>query len=241
MIIEAISVEEAGARLVDVAERARFHAALADPSRLALVDLLVLEDLSPGDLANRLGISSNLLAHHLGVLEEAGIVRRTRSEGDGRRSYVRLRSDHPMLMALDLVSRLGPELRGCRRVVFVCTQNSARSPLAASAWRQVSGLPAESAGTHPVSRVHPAAARVAKRHGVPLADTQTRHIADVVAPEDLVVAVCDQAHEELPQGHRLHWSIPDPVRNARGTDFEAAFNDIVRRVGQLATAVEPSV
>jgi ArsR family transcriptional regulator, arsenate/arsenite/antimonite-responsive transcriptional repressor / arsenate reductase (thioredoxin) len=236
-----LSKWKAGERLVDVTERARFHAALGDPSRLALVDLLIVNDLSPGDLARRLELPTNLLAHHLRVLEEAGIVRRTRSEGDGRRSYVRLRVDHPMLRSLDLAPQLGPELWGRRRVVFVCTHNSARSQLAVSAWRQVSGLPAESAGTRPSSRVHPGAARVAKLHGVPLDDTQTRHIADVVNPEDLVVAVCDQVHEELPEGHRLHWSVPDPVRNARAADFEAAYNDIVRRVGQLATAVEPPV
>jgi ArsR family transcriptional regulator, arsenate/arsenite/antimonite-responsive transcriptional repressor / arsenate reductase (thioredoxin) len=33
---------------------------------------------------------SNLLAHHLRVLEEAGLVTRHRSEGDKRRSYLRL-------------------------------------------------------------------------------------------------------------------------------------------------------
>lgn len=228
---------------MDVEARARFHAALGDPSRLALVDLLALDDLSPGDLAGRLGLSTNLLAHHLRVLEEAGIVLRTRSEGDRRRSYVQLRTDRPMLSSLDIalgtVPQLDPKLRGSRRVVFVCTQNSARSQLAASAWRQVSMLPAESAGTHPAARVHPGAARVAKRHGAPLADAQTRHLTDVVKPEDLVVAVCDQVHEELPAGDRLHWSVPDPVRNGRAADFEAAYDDIVRRVGHLAAAVQP--
>jgi DNA-binding transcriptional ArsR family regulator len=121
---------------VSVAERVRFHAALGDPSRLALVDLLVLDDMSPGDLARRLGLLTNLVAHHLRVLEQAGILRRTRSEGDGRRSYVRFRADHPMLVALDLVPQLGPELRGSRRVVFVCTQNSA---LAAGRFGPASG------------------------------------------------------------------------------------------------------
>ena len=89
---------------MDVEQRASFHAALGDPARLTIVDSLFLTDLSPGDLARRLGLPSNLLAHHLRVLESAGIVERRRSEGDGRRSYVRLRSEHPMLRALDLAA-----------------------------------------------------------------------------------------------------------------------------------------
>ena len=227
--------------MVQLEERARFHAALSDPARLKVVDLLVLNDLSPSDLARQLELPSNLLAHHLRVLEEADMIRRTRSEGDGRRSYVRLRADNALLRALDLVPRLEPGLATGRRVVFVCTHNSARSQLAAIAWRRVSKVPAESAGTHPAARVHPGAVRVGRRHGLALTDTQTRHIDEVVTPDDLVVAVCDQVHEELPSQPRLHWSVPDPVRNARSEDFEAAYDDIVQRVGELARAIEAPV
>lgn len=224
---------------MELEERARFHAALSDPGRLAIVDALALSDLSPGDLAGQLAISSNLLAHHLRVLEQAGIVRRSKSEGDGRRSYVRLRSDHPLLSALDLVPRLEDDLRDRRRVVFVCTKNSARSQLAAGAWRHRSSLPVTSAGTHPAARVHPGAVRVARRHGVLLDDQGTRRIEDVVTSNDLVIAVCDQVHEELPRDPRLHWSVPDPVRSARPGDFAAAFDDIVDRVGRLASVLDP--
>ncbi len=37
-----------------------------------------------------LAIPSNLLAHHLHVLEQAGIITRRRSEGDRRRTYLQL-------------------------------------------------------------------------------------------------------------------------------------------------------
>jgi len=224
---------------MDLEQRARLHAALGDPGRLAIVDALSVSDLSPSDLVRQLGIASNLLAHHLRVLEEAGVIRRLKSEGDGRRSYVRLRSDNQLLAALELAPRLEQDLRGRRRVVFVCTQNSARSQLAASAWRNVSSLPATSAGTHPADRVHPGAVRVARRHGMPLTDATTRHVDDVLTPDDLVVAVCDQVHEELPNQTRLHWSVPDPVRSAEPRDFEAAFDDIVGRVGRLAATLDP--
>jgi protein-tyrosine-phosphatase len=222
---------------VEVTERARFHAALGDPVRLEIVDLLVLDDLSPSDLAAQLGLASNLVAHHLGVLEAAEVVRRTRSEGDARRSYVHLRTDNALLVALGLEPRLSPELREQHRVVFVCTRNSARSQLAASAWRQVSRLPACSAGTHPAAQVHRGALRLAKQRGLPLSDTRTRHLDEVVTSTDLLVAVCDQVYEELTDRPRFHWSIPDPVRRGRARDFESAFDQIVQRVGQLADAL----
>jgi protein-tyrosine-phosphatase/DNA-binding transcriptional ArsR family regulator len=224
---------------VDLEHRARFHAALGEPGRLAIVDALLVGDLSPGDLAQQLGFGSNLVAHHLRVLEDAGIIRRSKSEGDGRRSYVRLRPDNPLLAALNMVPSLEDDLQGRRRVVFVCTQNSARSQLAASAWQRASSLPAVSAGTHPAGRVHPGAIATAKRHGLPLSDTTTRHVDDVLTPDDLVVAVCDQVHEELPDTPRLHWSVPDPARLAKPEDFDAAFEDIVHRVGRLATTLDP--
>lgn len=46
-------------------------AALADPARLRIVDLLGQGDASPGELRRELGVASNLLAHHLSVLEGA--------------------------------------------------------------------------------------------------------------------------------------------------------------------------
>lgn len=54
---------------VGLEKRARVFAALADPTRLAVVDALQEQDLSPAVLARTLRIPGNLLAHHLKVLE----------------------------------------------------------------------------------------------------------------------------------------------------------------------------
>ncbi len=224
---------------MDLAERASVHAALGDPARLAVVDALALSDLSPGDLARQLDVPSNLLAHHLRVLERARVVERHRSEGDRRRSYVRLRADNAILRALDLAPSIDWHSQGRDRVVFVCTHNSARSQLAAAAWQKVSQVPVTSAGTHPAQKVHPGAVRAARRHGLPLTQARPQHVEEVLTPDDLVVAVCDQVHEDLPEGPRLHWSVPDPVHTATAEDFETAFDDIVHRVGLLARAIEP--
>jgi len=149
---------------VSVERRAAVHAALGEPVRLAIVDRLGPGDASPGELAEALGLGSNLLARHLKALQEAGVIRRVRSEGDKRRSYVQLRLDDPLVWAAAQVGLTGQlPAAGVSRVVFVCTANSARSQLAAARWNAISPVPAMSAGTHPGVRVHPRAANITRR------------------------------------------------------------------------------
>ena len=212
--------------------RARVHAALGDPARLAIVDALTLGDASPGEIGADLGMPTNLVAHHVKVLQDAGLVVRTRSEGDRRRTYLRL---DPQV----LVSLTPPPLHAGERVVFVCTHNSARSQLAAALWRERVGGEVASAGTKPAARVHPRAVRVAHRHGLTLDPGGTGHVGDVVHDGDLVIAVCDNAHEDLagPGRPRLHWSIPDPVRSDTDAAFEAVYTDLDDRITRIATTV----
>src|SRR6187431_2201341 len=92
--------------MVSVERRAAVHAALGEPVRLAIVDRLGPGDASPGELAEAVGLASNLLAHHLKVLEEAGVIRRVRSEGDKRRSYVQLVLEDPTVTAVTRPTRV---------------------------------------------------------------------------------------------------------------------------------------
>ena len=202
------------------------HAALGDPARLRIVDLLLIGDASPSELAVGLGMPSNLLAHHLKVLESAGVVSRHRSEGDRRRTYLRL--------TRSTLDQRGLTILAPDRVLFVCTAHSARSHLAAALWRQASAIPSASAGTHPAERIDPAAIDVAHRHGLPLPRVRPRHLDDVLADGDLVVSVCDLAHEELGRLSRLHWSILDPVRVGTVPAFDNAYEEIANRVAELA-------
>ncbi|BDZ50506.1 putative regulatory protein, ArsR family (plasmid) [Frondihabitans sucicola] len=222
------------AELTEMIEaRAAKHAALADPARLRIVDLLTLGDVSPTDMSQQLGMPSNLVAHHLKVLEGVGILVRVRSEGDRRRSYLHL--------APGSLSGLTPtsSVAG-HRVVFVCTGNSARSQLAAALWASASSIPAASGGTHPAERVEPGAIRAAKRHHLNLQEATPQMLSDVLAPDDFVVTVCDNAHEELSVPSGLHWSIPDPVRLGTDAAFEAAFTDLEHRIQELAPRLAPA-
>lgn len=223
--------------------RAALHHALAEPHRLAIVDALALTDRTPGALAELTGLGMNLLAFHLGVLEAAGLVTRRRSTGDGRRRYVTL---HP-----DELDRSGAgRARACAddvgesadisRVLFVCTQNSARSQLAAALWRGRTGLIGESAGTAPARSVHPLAVAIAGSRGVDLSRATPRGYDDVTVRPDLVVTVCDRAFESglpFPDRPTLHWSILDPATEGTPAAFARAYDEVAERIELLAEQV----
>jgi protein-tyrosine-phosphatase/DNA-binding transcriptional ArsR family regulator len=214
-----------------LARRARVHAALGDVARLAIVDRLTVSDASPGELGRLLGQPTNLMAHHLHVLEAAGLVRRARSEGDRRRTYVRL-------VPGALAGLVQPTSLRSSRVVFVCTHNSARSQFAAGLLAARSSVEVASGGTEPAGRVHPRAVRVGRRHGLNLTGARPVHVEDVARADDLVVSVCDNAHEHLSiPGPRLHWSVPDPARVDTDAAFESAYADIAERIDRLVPAL----
>jgi protein-tyrosine-phosphatase/DNA-binding transcriptional ArsR family regulator len=214
--------------------RAQVHAALGDPARLSIVDRLLLADASPSELQVLLSMPSNLIAHHLRILEEAGMVRRTRSEADRRRTYLQL-----IPQALETV--LPTASWQAQRVVFVCSRNSARSPLAVAIWNRRSTLPATSAGTPPAATTNPGAAKAARRRGLPMPRHTPAHIDDVIRAGDLVIAVCDNAHEELPPDpRRLHWSIPDPATTEEPEAFDEAMATLTERIDRLLPALRAS-
>jgi protein-tyrosine-phosphatase len=67
----------------------------------------------------------------------------------------------------------------------------------------------------------------------------------VVSPDDMVITVCDAAHEELAAGGarrgtdlgRLHWSIPDPARTGQDQAFDRVVTDLTDRVARVAPAI----
>ncbi|MBA2426455.1 MAG: helix-turn-helix domain-containing protein [Actinobacteria bacterium] len=214
--------------------RAGGHGALADPHRLAITDDLALSDRSPSELASRVGIGSNLLAHHLQVLEDAGLVVRIDSHGDRRRRYLSLRRDV-------LVELIPPIAVSATQVAFVCSANSARSQLAAALWNSRHPVPATSAGTEPGERVHLQAVLAARRLGLDLRTAVPRAFDGLERRgQRLVVTVCDRAHEQLTKkssGELLHWSIPDPAAIGTPDAFDRSAQQISARIEGLAPFV----
>lgn len=213
---------------MDLAERSIVLAALGDPARLRIVDELSRSDRTFADLAVAAELPTNAAAHHLLVLEHAGLIGRRTSEGDRRRRYVHLRHDR-------LAGLLPTSANVPGRVLFVCSHNSARSQFAAALWADRTGRPTESAGREPASRVHPLAIDVARRFGVDLADAIPKGYEAVEAPPELVISVCDRAQEAGVPFHApaIHWSVPDPVAVGTPEAFASAFADIADRIDRI--------
>ena len=211
--------------------RALKFAAMGDPIRLRIVDELLTSDRAPVELRALLGLESNLLAHHLDILESAGLITRSHSSGDGRRRYVRfLRHGVQGLLA-------SPGLSS-QRALFICSANSARSQLAAALWTSLTGELAVSAGTRPATRVDPRAIDAAQRAGLDLTNATPRAFSEITTLPALVITVCDRAHEELADNiATLHWSIADPVSSSK----RHAFDDTVSELRAWIDAVRPQI
>ena len=66
-------------------------------------------------------------------------------------------------------------------------------------------------------------------------------ITDVREAGDLIVTVCDLAHEELDEPTALHWSVPDPVPGGDPGTFDATVTELADRVRSLAPRLAPAL
>jgi protein-tyrosine-phosphatase len=205
------------------------------------------------------GEPQNLVSYHLGKLRHAQLVTSRRSAADRRDAYYAADLAHLAGQLSAAGGALHPGLRLTRpapppppaprsgapavRVLFVCTGNSARSPMAEALARARSGgsVEARSAGSAP-KPLHPLAVRVlAEQHGVELAGHRPTHLDELVGERfDWVITLCDRVREvcpDLPGGpEAVHWSLPNPTE---GDDagalarFEATAAELDTRVGFL--------
>jgi arsenate reductase (thioredoxin) len=112
-----------------------------------------------------------------------------------------------------------------KRVLFLCTHNSARSQMAEGLLRHLAGdrFEAMSAGTE-ATHVRPLAVRAMEEVGVDISGQESKTLERYLGePFDYVITVCDDANEACPffpgARERLHWSFEDPSR-AEGTEEE---------------------
>ena len=132
-----------------------------------------------------------------------------------------------------------------RRVLFLCTHNSARSQMAEGWLRHRYGdrFEAFSAGTEATS-VRPLAIRAMNELGVDISCQASKTLDQYVAePWDYVITVCDQASQACPVfpggTQRLHWSLPDPssasgTREEQLAAYRQARDELRRRIDELA-------
>ena len=111
---------------------------------------------------------------------------------------------------------------GQRRVLFLCTHNSARSQMAEGLLRALGGdrFEVHSAGTE-ATGVRPLAIAAMAELGIDISQQTSKTLDRYLGqPFDLVITVCDEANAACPTfpgAHgRRHWSLPDPSQATGG-------------------------
>jgi len=120
-----------------------------------------------------------------------------------------------------------------KRVLILCTGNSARSQMAEGLLRKIAGdrFDVFSAGVAP-SQVRPEAVEVMREIGIDISSQRSKSVDEFTSQEfDYIITVCDNARESCPMfpGHaqRIHWSFDDPAA-ATGDEEERLY--VFRRV-----------
>jgi len=244
-------------RAVPPLDAVRFLKAIADETRLAILDLLALTDLRGGEIVARLGLPANAVSYHLKQLRDLGVLGDRRSHADARDVYYHLDLDrlqalyqqagqalHPSLSIEDPVARGAAGIATNRpiRVLFLCTHNSARSQLAEAILRLRGG-----AGDHP-TEVHPMSIVLLEEHGIEPSHYVAKSLDRFVGQSfDYIITVCDRVKDHCPvfpdDPLRIHWSFPDPTaiadEAARSRAFATLWLELNTRVGHLLNLPHP--
>ncbi len=227
------------------------------PVRWRLMGELARSDRRVGELVRLLNQPQSLVSYHLGRLRTAGLVGARRSTFDARDAYYHLDLANcasalagtglALYPGLRLVpAPANPVERPCR-ILFLCTGNSARSPVAEALLRQQAPqVEVASAGSRP-KPLHENTVPVLREYGIELAGRSPRHLNVFERqPFDYVITLCDRVREVCPEfdgpAEHLHWSIPDPAAaGSTGQDTYPAFQQMAAelhtRIGFLLAAI----
>jgi protein-tyrosine-phosphatase/DNA-binding transcriptional ArsR family regulator len=232
---------------------------LADPVRWRLMRELASGDQRVRELSAAANQPQNLVSYHLRQLRAGGLVTARRSSFDGRDTYYSLdlpgcaqalagaaSALHPGLAAVPTADPERTAVPGAarRRVLFVCTGNSGRSPMAEGLLRRQAGarVEAASAGIRP-RPLHPDAVAVMRdSYHIDIAGHRPVRVETAARERfDYVISLCDKAREACPEfpgrPGLIHWSLPDPAAGEGGLAgypaFERAAAELDVRIGFL--------
>ena len=223
------------------------------PLRWALLTELACSDRRVRELVVAVDAPQNLVSYHLGLLRAAGLVAARRSSFDGRDSYYHLDLVQCAAAFGDAATALHPALAPTATagrtpgssVLFLCTGNSARSPMAEALLRHRGRgrVRVASAGSHPKPRLHPNAVRVMSQdYGIDLSHRRPKPLTAIARRRfDYVITLCDKVREFPRDDHSataMHWSLPDPSAAADGNrasyrQFRRVATELDARIGFL--------
>jgi protein-tyrosine-phosphatase len=239
---------------------------LAHDLRWNLVTTLARSDYRVYERVDFLEQPPNLVSYHLKRLRAQGLVRERRSGADARDVYYSF--DHGRLRHLYFSAgrMLHPCLgepgsdanasqrslsRSQERVLFLCTENSARSQMAEAILRHMSRgrVEAFSAGTCR-SGIHPLAVATMQRHHIDISQQRSKHLDEFQGQSFThIITLCDRAREVCPtfpgDPARIHWSVPNPAgvegdEAAKSHAFAATAQELMTRIRYLLLMLERS-
>jgi protein-tyrosine-phosphatase/DNA-binding transcriptional ArsR family regulator len=217
------------------------------PVRWALLTELAAGDHRVRELAAVVDEPQNLVSYHLRLLRSAGLIDARRSTFDGRDTYYHLNLTRCAAAFADAAVALHPALAAAPTnqpagsVLFLCTGNSARSPMAEALLKKKGGgrIRAASAGSHPKPQIHPNAVRIMRDlYGIDLRGSRPQPLAAVTRRRfDYVITLCDKVREYA-RDHgvatAMHWSLPDPSAAAG----RASYPEFRRVASELNDRIE---
>lgn len=205
---------------------------LAHEIRWKLLTLLARSDYCVQELVRLLHQPQNLVSYHLRQLRDEHVVTERRSSADARDIYYSLDLASLRTLYLATGQALHPALgeeemqpgeqtisvhQKPMRVLFLCTENSARSQMAEALLRHLSqgSVKAYSAGSHP-TQLHFLALQVLAERGIDTRGLWAKSIDEFRGQSfDCIVTVCDRVRESCPtfpgDPECIHWSFADPA------------------------------
>lgn len=239
-------------------------ALLADTVRWQLLATLARSDYRVHDLAGLIGKPMNLVSYHLRQLRRAKLVSERRSDADSRDVYYSVDLDRMRQLYHEAGEALHPALGkpepfttaesgsgepGRTRVLFLCSENSARSQMAEGILRQSSRGQVEvmSAGSR-ATAVHPLAVKVLAEQGIDISHHRSKSLEEFRGDSfDYIITVCDRIKEACPtfpgDPERIHWSFADPAavegsEQARYWAFQVTAKELMTMIRYLLIMIE---
>ncbi|HKO99705.1 MAG TPA: arsenate reductase ArsC [Pyrinomonadaceae bacterium] len=138
-----------------------------------------------------------------------------------------------------------------KRVLILCTGNSARSQMAEGLLRDLAGDRFEvmSAGVLP-TRVRPEAIVVMREVGIDISSHRSKSVDEFLNQNfDFVLTVCDNAKQQCPMfpgpARRIHWGLDDPAEvtgdeHTRLNAFRTARDELRERLKEFDSAYRKS-
>lgn len=238
------------------------------PIRWRILTRLARSDYRVQEIVTFSQLPQNLVSYHLRQLRAGNLVTERKSSADERSVYYSLDLDAFRTLYLQAGSQLHPGLTDrlidpggaenqasqtphpSLRVLFLCTENSARSQMAEALLRHLSDgtIEACSAGSQPAAQVHPLAVQTIENRGLDVSQTRPKHFNEFLGQHvDAIVTVCDRVREVCPvfpdDPEHIHWSFPDPAlvggsEAIRSWAFEQTSLQLATRIRFLITLLE---